>query len=85
MRYEKRIERLLSCPADYKFSELIPVLQALGYELYNKGATSGSRVAFYRQRDGHKIFLHRPHPGDIMVHAAVKAVIKQLRDNGDIL
>lgn len=81
---EKQLRRILSLPKDYTYSECSTLLRSLGYEEYNKGRTSGSRVRFYRKEDGHVIDLHKPHPGDVMLPAAVKAVVATLRQNGDV-
>ena len=84
MKYDKRVDRLLSRPSDYTFSEAKTLLFSLGYGLYNKGTTSGSRVMFYRESDGHKILLHKPHPSDIMKVYAVDDLIEKLKEGGDI-
>lgn len=84
MKNEKRIARLLSCPADFTFAEATSLLEGFGFKKYNKGSTSGSRVMFYRREDGRKILLHKPHPGDIMSQAAVRDVIRVLKESGDI-
>ena len=59
--------------------------KAIGYEEFNKGRTSGSRVLLYRVADGRKILLHKPHPGDIMRKYAVKDLYETLKRNGDII
>jgi hypothetical protein len=41
-------------------------LAYFGYEVHNKGATSGSRVRFKNEETGVYIDIHRPHPGSIM-------------------
>jgi len=84
MKNEKRWERLLSRPKDYTFTEATSLLKSLGYELHNKGSTSGSRVMFYRPRDNHKILLHKPHPKDIMKTYAIDELIEKLREGGYI-
>lgn len=84
MRYEKRLERLLSKPSDYTFTEAKSLLNSLGYEMKNKGSTSGSKVMFYRQRDNHKILLHKPHPSDEMKKYAINDLIEALKEGGDI-
>ena len=84
MRADKRIERLLSRPKDYTFTEAHSLLKSLGYKLMQKGSTSGSRVMFYREADDSKILLHKPHPQDTMPGYAVKQVIEQLLERRDI-
>ena len=63
---EKMVQRLLSLPADYSYSEARALALRFGYIEQNKGSTSGSRVMFFRPYDKRKILLHKPHPGDIM-------------------
>ncbi len=81
---EKLIERLKSLPLDFTFSEARTILTRLGYEEKQKGKTSGSRLMFIRQKDNHKILLHKPHPGDIMKLYSVKDLLNSLKGNGDI-
>ena len=47
-KLEKMIERLKSNPKDFTFEEMQTLLSALGFELSNKGKTSGSRVKFFK-------------------------------------
>ncbi len=84
MREKKRIERLLSRPKDYTFTEAKSLLSSLGFDQYNKGKTSGSRVRFYRKSDKRVIDLHKPHPGDIMKTYMVDELIRFLKESGDI-
>lgn len=84
MKQEKRIARLLSRPSDYTFTEAEALLKNMGFERSNKGNTSGSRVMFFRQSDGAKITLHKPHPGDIMKRYAINQLIDNLKGRGDI-
>ena len=64
-KIDKIKKRLLSKPKDFGWSELTTVLSSLGYEEYNSGKTSGSRVRFIN--DGHgDIMLHKPHPKPVL-------------------
>ena len=81
---EKMIRRIKACPSDYTYSEAIALGARFGYLEQNKGSTSGSRVMLYRKEDGRNILLHKPHPGDIMKLYAVKQLLNQFRENGDI-
>ena len=65
-RLEKAKARLKSFPKDYTYTEAKSLLQQLGFKELTKGKTSGSRVKFLRDSDGVMIFLHKPHPSDIM-------------------
>lgn len=81
---EKMKERLKACPSDYTYTEARALASRLGYVEKNKGNTSGSRVLFYREKDDKKIMLHKPHPGDIMKVYAVKQLLNEFKENGDI-
>lgn len=81
---EKMIERLKALPSDYTFTEARALAGRFGYKEMSKGSTSGSRVLFYRERDGRKILLHKPHPGDVMKLYAVRQLLAAFRGNGDI-
>jgi len=47
---EKLIERFKSQPKDFTFNELIRLFQVLGFEVSQKGKTSGSRVEFVNNK-----------------------------------
>ena len=81
---EKMIERLKACPSDYTYTEARALAKRFGYVEKNKGSTSGSRVLFYRESDSRKIILHKPHPGDIMKQYAVRQLLANFKENGDI-
>lgn len=81
---EKRIERLKTKPTDYTYDEARALLQSFGFEEYQKGSTSGSRVLFHREHDNMSILLHKPHPSNEMDVAAVKQLLRQLKESGDI-
>lgn len=78
----KRIERLLNKPKDYTFDDAKALLESLGYKLENKGKTSGSRVIF--KRESLFIMLHKPHSPNIMKQYAIRDLINNLIENGDI-
>ena len=76
---DKLIERFKTIPSDFTFSELEKLLTNLGYEKYNKGKTSGSRVIF-KDIKGHPIMLHKPHPGNIVKQYALRQVLEELQN-----
>ena len=45
---EKLIDRLMSLPVDFTFDEVVRLFSLCGFEMSNKGHSSGSRVAFVR-------------------------------------
>ena len=73
---KKAITRLKSEPKDYTFDELEKLLKSLGFNISNKGRSSGSRVAFVH--DKVVISLHRPHPGNVLKRYQIKQVIDVL-------
>ena len=83
-RLEKAKERLKAIPKDYTYSEVRTLLRHIGFEEFNKGKTSGSRVKFYRKKDGLIIMLHKPHPGDVMSVASTRDVYEQLHRIGEL-
>lgn len=73
---DKLVKRFLTIPKDFTFDELVSLMNHLGFELENKGKTSGSRVEFINIELELNYFAHKPHPGNI-----VKTyVLRQLRD-----
>lgn len=83
-KLDKAKERVLSKPKDYTYTEARYLLAKLGFEEFNKGKTSGSRVKFYRKSDKATVLLHKPHPGDEMVPGAVTQLADYLKDLGEI-
>ncbi len=79
-KLEKMIERLKSNPKDFTFEEMQTLLLALGFELSNKGKTSGSRVKFFK--DGVFIILHKPHPRKELLSYQIKQIIEILSEEG---
>ena len=79
---DKAKARLKSEPSDYTFNEARSLLKSLGYTEYNKGKSSGSRIMF--AKDGVKIMLHKPHPGNEMKRYAVQQLKDQLASMGEL-
>jgi hypothetical protein len=77
---EKLLLRLKSNPRDFTFDEMKSALEALGFEMSNKGRTSGSRVKFLR--GSIPIILHKPHPRKELLEYQVKQVIEILEKEG---
>jgi hypothetical protein len=73
---EKLIERLKSNPRDFTFEEMQTLLSYLGFELSNKGRTSGSRVKFIKGDVA--IILHKPHPRKELLEYQIKQVLEIL-------
>lgn len=77
---EKLTERLKNVPKDFTFDEMQTLLNALGFEMSNKGKTSGSRVKFYKE--DLFIILHKPHPRRELLTYQVKQVLEILTKEG---
>ena len=63
---EKLIKRFKTLPRDFTFEEVVSLFQGYGFELANKGATSGSRIKFYNADDQNAYIMHKPHPSNII-------------------
>lgn len=83
-KFEKAKKRVLSRPVDYTYTEAKYLLGKMGFEEYNKGKTSGSRVCFLRVCDNKVILLHKPHPEDIMDRGAVIQLVDYLKEIGEL-
>lgn len=81
-KQDKAKERLKGLPRDYTFSEARSLLLSMGFSEYNKGKSSGSRVMF--TKNGVKILLHKPHPGNEMKQYAVRQLKEQLERMGEL-
>lgn len=79
---EKLIERFRQQPKDFTWDELVRLFSSFGFEIDNKGKTSGSRVIFYK---GSITFAaHKPHPGSIIKRYVMKSVMEFLIKNKQI-
>lgn len=81
---EKAKDRIKSKPKDYTYTEAKKLLSQLGFEEFQKGKTSGSRVKFYREKDQKVILLHKPHPDDVMKPGAVRDLVEFLICLGEL-
>lgn len=77
---EKLIARLKSNPKDFTFEEMQTLLIYLGFEMSNKGKTSGSQVKFIK--DNIPIILHKPHPRKELLEYQVKQILDVLEQEG---
>ena len=78
---EKLVNRFKSQPKDFTFDELTCLLAFFGFELSNKGKSSGSRVVFRSEQFG-CIMLHKPHPSKIVKGYAMKQILERLIELG---
>jgi hypothetical protein len=71
---EKLISRFMKLPKDFTFDETKRLLNYFGYEIHNKGNTSGSRIRFINKDSGEFIDMHKPHPESIMKEWMMKKI-----------
>lgn len=76
---EKLIQRFMTLPNDFTWTELVRLFGVLGYEISNKGKTSGSRVIFKKGESAYT--AHKPHPGSIVKPYVMKQVLDFLKNN----
>lgn len=68
----------------FTYDEVKSLLNKLGFEEFNKGKTSGSRVKFKRNCGKENILLHKPHGVKNLDLAFVKELLRVLKNFGDI-
>ena len=78
---EKLVQRLLMLPKDFTFAELESLFVQLGFEIDNKGRTSGSRIRFYNKEKQMQYLAHKPHPASIIKEKALKDIVIYLQEN----
>ena len=80
---DKLIERFKRQPKDFTWQELVRLLGIFGFDVDNKGKTSGSRTLFVRDDD--EIEVHQPHPSNIIKEYVMKNVLAFLIDKKIII
>ena len=80
---DKLIERFKNQPKDFTWEELVRLFGIFGFEVDNKGKTSGSRVLFVRGEEAHTV--HKPHPSNIMKGYVMKQVLDFMIEKGLII
>ena len=76
---EKLIKRFQTLPKDFTWDEFVRLFGVLGFELGNKGKTSGSRVIFTKGKLSY--IAHKPHPERYIKSYVMKQVLQFLTDN----
>ncbi|GLS03490.1 hypothetical protein GCM10007860_06340 [Chitiniphilus shinanonensis] len=69
---DKRLQRLKSCPSDYRFEELVALLESLEWTLVQSG---GGSHCFFEHVTGRRLNTYRPHPSGIMKRYQLKEVL----------
>lgn len=75
---KKLIKRLKTLPNDFTYQELKQIVGYYGFEELSAGKTIGSSVKFVNKKTGKKIYLHKPHPGNIVKQYILREVIKAI-------
>ncbi|WFQ78075.1 type II toxin-antitoxin system HicA family toxin (plasmid) [Xenorhabdus sp. SF857] len=78
-KLDKLKEAFLQSRKTFAWSELVSLLNLLGYE---KKEMQGSRVRFYNPVINHTIMMHRPHPENYIKGGTIKAVKDTLKEVG---
>lgn len=68
-------------PSDFKWSELVLVMDHFGFYLDESGGGSHKHFVSHANKD-HVIDVYRPHPSGIMYKAQLIEVNKKLKDWG---
>jgi len=74
-KIDKLKARLCSKPKDFTYDELATLLKALGFEEH-KG--KGSARKFYNLQTKQALYLHEPHPSNILKSYIIRDVIALL-------
>jgi hypothetical protein len=75
----KQRDRFLSIPADFTWDELVTVMRAYGF---NEMSDGGGSYRCFISSQGLKMFLHKPHPENIVKRYALRQVRDSLKDFG---
>ncbi len=77
---DKLKAKLANARKTFLFTDLITVLNQLGYEMQER---AGSRVVFVHEDDSSdRIHLHKPHPENTIKGGALKSVKNYLNERG---
>lgn len=78
-KQQKLIAKFLAAKKDFKWVDLVALLQGLGYQ---QQEGNGSRVKFDNGDPDHMINLHKPHPDKEIKIYALKQIKNKLTDAG---
>ncbi len=79
---DKLIKRFSAMPKDFTFDEMMRLFAAFGFEVDNKGGTSGSRLALINSERGLSYNMHRPHPDNAIKMYVMRQVMEFMVGNG---
>lgn len=78
-KHEKLLNRFLSKPKDFKYSELKRLLGIYGFI---EKQSEGSRVIFQNTKLNNAIKLHKPHPANILKRYQLDLIENFLKEKG---
>ena len=81
---EKLIKRFKASPKDFSFDEMVRLFVIFGFEIDNKGDTSGSRLSFVNREKSLLYNMHKPHPNSIIKMYVMRQVLKYMIENNFI-
>jgi predicted RNA binding protein YcfA (HicA-like mRNA interferase family) len=81
-RKSKLVEKFLAKRRDFTYKELATLLKSLGYREVKSGKTAGSRVAFFHEKSGNVMRLHKPHPANVLKRYQLDDIERELRRKG---
>jgi len=81
---EKLIKRFKALPKDFSFDEMVRLFVIFGFEIDNKGDTSGSRFSFVNREKRLSYNMHKPHPNSIIKMYVMRQVLKYMIENNFI-
>lgn len=76
---DKLLNKLKSRPKDFTYQEAKTLLEMLGFYEYQKGKTSGSRMAFINLKNKLEIKIHKPHPGNVLKPYQVEIILEGIK------
>lgn len=76
---DKLLQRFLEFPTDFRWEELVALLQGLGFEVLSG---TGSRRKFFHPRYSRVLIVHEPHPGNIVKRYVLQQIATTLKELG---
>lgn len=80
-RKEKLLQRLVAKSQDLTWDQAVTIMKACGFELLSG---RGSSRKFVHTVTRVKVFIHKPHPGNIVKAYAQDDLLEGLRNAGEI-
>lgn len=82
-KIDKIIKKLKNNSGNLTFEEVVSLLTYLGYNIDNKGRTSGSRIRFYK-KGANAIIMHKPHPRKTLLSYQTKQILQKLKEDNQL-